>query len=283
MKKIYPEAYLTAEIVTLAQDYLKGDEFDAVMNYMWLFPSVSFFSNAKKAMQVKEFRQALDLVRNAYPEEVAYVQQNLFDSHDVGRVLSVLNNPELLPIENFEQYFHLSRVKHGGTFRTTRPDAASVEALRQAVIFQMTYPGAPMIYYGTEVGLWGANDPCDRQTMLWDDVAYEPETHTPGGVTRANKRAPDKKLFAFYQDAIAMRQSHAVLRRGSLSWKPSPNDRVLVFEREHEGVRVRVILNAGKKPAKVKLPFSGVDLWSGVLVARGNVSVPPRGWLVIRK
>ncbi len=283
VKKINPEAYLTAEIVTLAQDYLKGDEFDAVMNYMWLFPSVSFFSNAKKAMSAREFRKALDHVRKAYPDEVSYVQQNLYDSHDVGRVLSVLNNPELLPIENFEQYFHLSRVKHGGTFRTTKPDAAALAALRQAVIFQMTYPGAPMIYYGTEVGMWGANDPCDRQAMLWDDVRYEPESHTSNGRVRPKTRAPDKKLFSFYQNAIAMRQSHAVLRRGEVVWRPHENERVLIYDRIHEGVTVRVVLNAGNKPARVRLPFAGVDLWSGQEIPRGEVMVPARGWLVVRR
>lgn len=283
VKRINPQAYLTAEIVTLAKDYLKGDEFDAVMNYMWLFPSVSFFSNAKKAMKVPEMIKALNTVRKAYPEQVSFVQQNLYDSHDVGRVSSVLNNPELLPIENFEQYFHLSRVKHGGNFRTTRPTAAAMTALRQAVIFQMTYPGAPMIYYGTEVGMWGGNDPCDRQAMLWDDIDYEPETHTASGKTRPRPRKPDAKLFAFYQNAIAMRQSHAVLRRGKLSWRRHGHPRVLMFDRTLDRVTVRVVLNAGNSTVKVTVPFAGVDLWSGKSVSRGTVKVPSRGWLVIRK
>lgn len=283
VKRINPQAYLTAEIVTLAQDYLKGDEFDAVMNYMWLFPSVSFFSNARKAMTARAFKKALDMVRDAYPPDVSYVQQNLFDSHDVGRVSSVLNNPEVLPIENFEQYFHLSRVKHGGKFRTTKPTAAAMAALRQAVIFQMTYPGAPMIYYGTEVGMWGGNDPCDRQPMLWDDIRHAPEEHTHNGRVRSRRRAPDMKLFRFYQNAIAMRQSHAALRRGNIAWLPHANPRVLVYDRVHEGIKVRVILNAGKTAARVMLPFAGVDLWTGKTMKRGWVRVPSRGWLVVRK
>jgi len=283
VKRINPEAYLTAEIVTLAQDYLKGDEFDAVMNYMWLFPSVSFFSNARKAMKSSELMKSLDAVRDAYPEQVSYVQQNLYDSHDVGRVSSVFNNPEMLPIENFEQYFHLSRVKHGGKFRTTKPTAAAMTALKQAVIFQMTYPGAPMIYYGTEVGMWGGNDPCDRQAMLWEDIQFEPESNTAAGKTHPRSRKPDLKLFAFYQNAIAMRQSHAVLRRGSIAWRRHKNPRVLIFDRSLDGITVRVILNAGKTSAAVSLPFSGVDLWSGNAMKKGNAKIPSRGWLVIRK
>lgn len=283
VKRINPEAYLTAEIVTLAKDYLKGDEFDAVMNYMWLFPSVSFFGDAKKPMSAAAMKKSLDIVRKAYPPEVTYVQQNLFDSHDVGRVLSMMNNPEMLPIENFDQYFNLSRVKHGGSFRTTKPGAAALAALRQAVIFQMTYPGAPMIYYGTEVGMWGANDPCDRQTMLWEDVSYAPETHTPVGRTTLRRRGPDRNMFAFYRRAIALRKAHDVFRRGKLRWVNHANPRVLMYERSLDGARVIVALNAGAKNAVVRIPFSGVDLWTGKKVGRGGVTIPPSGWLVVRR
>lgn len=282
VKRINPEAYLTAEIVTLAKDYLQGDQFDAVMNYMWLFPAVSFFSDSANPMPARTLKKQLDVVRKAYPPDVTYVQQNLFDSHDVGRVLSMFNNPEILPIENFDQYFNLSRVKHGGSFRTTKPGAAAVRALKQAVMFQMTYPGAPMIYYGTEVGLWGANDPCDRQAMLWDDIAFEPETHTPKGRTRARMRAPDKALFAFYRKAIALRKEHAVLRRGTLRWVQHDDPRVLIYERTLGGERVRVVLNAGTKPVAVRMPFAGVDLWSGRKLLRGEVMVASRGWLVVQ-
>lgn len=283
VKRINPEAYLTAEIVTLAKDFLQGDQFDAVMNYMWLFPSVSFFSDAKKPMPAAAMKKSLDVVRNAYPPEVTYVQQNLFDSHDVARVLSMMNNPEILPIENFDHYFNLSRVKHGGSFRTTKPGPAAVRALKQAVIFQMTYPGAPMIYYGTEVGLWGANDPCDRQTMLWDDIACSPEAHTPKGRTRPRARKPDKSLFMFYQRAIAMRNDHAILRRGDFRWAPHPHPRVLMYDRRLSGERVRVVLNAGRSAVMVRVPFAGMELWSGKAMGRGTVTLPPRGWLVIRE
>jgi glycosidase len=285
VKRLNPEAYLTAEIVTLAEDYLKGDEFDAVMNYMWLFPTVSFFSRAQPAMAAAELRRSLDKVRRAYPAEVSGVQQNLFDSHDVGRILSVLNNPEMLPIDTFDQYFHRSRIKNeeGTHFRTTRPGAAALRALKQAVIFQMTYPGAPMIYYGTEVGLWGANDPCDRAPMLWDDIRYQPETHTPTGTTRSRLRAPDHALRDFYRNAIALRQAHAVLRRGTFTWRRHAHERVLAFDRSLDGVTVRVVLNAADEAVAVSLPFNAVDLWSGKTLARGEHTVPPRGWLVVRR
>lgn len=283
VKRINPEAYLTAEIVTLAKDFLKGDQFDAVMNYMWLFPVVSFFGDARAAMSATDCRKQLDMVRKAYPPEVTYVQQNLFDSHDVGRVLSMFNNPEILPIENFDQYFNLSRVKHGGNFRTTKPRAAAVRALKQAVIFQMTYPGAPMIYYGTEVGMWGANDPCDRQAMLWSDVTYAPEQQTPKGRVRPRARKPDLNLLAFYRRAIAMRHREVGLRRGTIKWIKHGDARVLAFERAGPGERILVVLNAGRKAVAVDVPFTGLDLWLGRTLTKGRKLVAARGWLVVKK
>ena len=234
-------------------------------------------------MPASELIKSLNHVRKAYPPEVTFVQQNLFDSHDVGRVLSMFNNPEILPIENFDHYFNLSRVKHGGSFRTTKPTAAAVRALKQAVIFQMTYPGAPMIYYGTEVGMWGANDPCDRQTMLWEDVKYVPEGRTPTGKARSRVRAPDLKLLSLYKRAISMRKASEILRRGELCWVRHEHARVLIYERTLRGTRVRVALNAGSKTAVVALPFAGVDLWTGKKVARGEVKLPPRGWVIVEK
>jgi cyclomaltodextrinase / maltogenic alpha-amylase / neopullulanase len=283
VKRINPQAYLTAEIVTMATDYLKGDEFDAVMNYMWLFPTVSFFSYSRQPMPAAAFQRALNKVRKAYPPEVTYVQQNLFDSHDVGRVLSMLNNPEVLPIENFDRHFNVSRVKQGGDFRTTRPGAQAITALKQAVIFQMTYPGAPMIYYGTEIGMWGANDPCDRQPMLWDDIRHEPETLTHQGRTRSRARQPDWKLHAFYRKAIALRNEHAVLRRGSHQWVKHEHPRVVIYERKLDGHRLRVYLNACCKPVEVDMPFAGHDLWHGKRREKGTVMLPARGWMVVRK
>jgi len=283
VKKINPEAYLTAEIVTMATDFLKGDQFDAVMNYMWLFPTVSFFADSRHPMKARTFRNSLDKVREAYPPDVAYVQQNLFDSHDVARVLSMLNNPEILPIEDFDRWFNVSRIKQDPAFRTTKPGPRALTALRQAVIFQMTYPGAPMIYYGTEVGMWGANDPCDRQPMLWDDIRYEPESHTIKGRTRPRVRKPDQALFAFYRKAIAMRKTSAALRRGSFKWMAHANPRVAVYERAHEGERIRVFLNAGTSAVTVNVPWGGTDIWTGRSVSKGEIRIPSRGWVVVRK
>lgn len=278
VKSIRADAYLTAEIVTVAPEWLRGDEFDAVMNYAWLYPSYAFFSGAAGARQT---RSDLDRLRRAYDPDVTLVLQNLLDSHDVGRIASMLANPGL-PIREFQQYFETSRVHDRPQFDTRRPTKKVLDRLRQLAVFQMTYPGAPMLYYGTEVGMWGANDPCDRQPMLWDDVVYEPETHTFSGRCKARARKPDLKLFAFFRELIALRNAHPALRRGTLSWVRQADDRVLAFRRTYRGERILVVINAGTDRAWLPKRSPARYLSTGGVVGKpGRAGVEPGGWAVL--
>ena len=282
-RRINPECYLTAEIVALAQDYLKGDEFDAVMNYMWLYPTTNFFAPSGSPIGAGEFRKKLEDVRKAYPSEVGYVLQNLTDSHDVGRMSTMLENA-FPPIKDFGQYFELTRLWHHRDLNTRKPSKTTFDILRQVAVFQAAYLGAPMIYYGTEVGMWGANDPCDRQAMLWSDHSYADETMTINGRVKARKRAPDMALFRHYKKAFRLRMSEPALRRGSLKWLPSPNDRTAVFERKLGKDRILVALNASDKLAAITVKGLWADLWSeeGATVS-GLVDLAPRGWLVLKQ
>jgi glycosidase len=282
VKGINPAAYTTAEIVSLAREYLRGDEFDAVMNYMWLFPTFSFFQPGPRAMSAPVFRKQLDALRRAYPPDVTQVLQNLLDSHDVGRIATMFENAAG-PVKDFGAHFDRARVYHHRDFVTTRPGPRVWDALRQAVIFQMTYVGAPMIYYGTEVGMWGANDPCDRQPMLWDDVRYEREERTCKGRTRKRLREPDKDLFEFYRRAIQLRQAHAVLRRGRFRWLGGGSSRLLAFARCEGREEIRVVLNASDTAARWKINCRALDLWGGGgVVEPGSMKIEPRGWRVLQ-
>ena len=85
------------------------------------------------------------------------------------------------------------------------------------VIFQMTYVGAPMVYYGDEVGMWGANDPDDRKPMIWDDIRYEDEVTNPDGSLRpADKVAVNRQLQQHYRLLIQLRQQLPALQHRRL-------------------------------------------------------------------
>ncbi len=281
VKDINPQAYTTAEIVTLASDYLRGDEFDAVMNYEWLYAVLGFFTPHAQALPATFFRRRLERIRRAYPAAVAGVLQNLLDSHDVARVLTVLENA-LPPFERFADYFERTRVKAHPDLITTRPGARARRILCQLAVFQAAYLGAPMIYYGTEVGLWGANDPCDRQPMCWPDLPGEPETHTLTGRARARTRRPDHALFRHFQQCFQLRRAEPALRRGTLRWLPSSHPRVAAFERRHEGARLVCLFNASDETLDYRLAGRYEDRWAGGLAEGRRVVIEPRGWRILK-
>lgn len=283
VKRINPEAYTTGEVVKLAAEFLQGDELDAVMNYMWVYPTLSYFIRGKHSIGAAECRAKLQALLDAYPPEVNGILQNLFDSHDTGRILSIIANPDH-PKKVWDDYFAEFRLSDHPELFTRQPGAREKRLLKQLVMMQMTYLGAPMIYYGTEVGMWGVNDPDDRQPMLWDDVTYEQTERLPGGGAFPVSRAPDRELVAFYRQAIALRRKHPALRRGDLHWwTKNETSETLGFVRATEGEEeIAVLFNVQERTISALLPFTGIDLWSGRRISEPRQDIPAHGWLIIR-
>jgi glycosidase len=129
-----------------------------------------------------------------------------------------------------------------------KPNDRERRVQRLVVLFQVTYLGAPMVYYGDEAGMWGGDDPCDRMPMVWDDLAYEPQATDPAGRPRpADDVAFDRELHAYYRAAIAMRREQAILRRGS--FEPASSDdeaKVFAFRRSLAGRNAYVVFNRGE-------------------------------------
>ena len=144
-----------------------------------------------------------------------------------------------------------------------------VRALRLAMLFQMTMPGAPNIYYGTEIGLNGGHDPDCRRAFPWDEGQW------------------DRDLYNFSKRTIALRHAHPALRRGQFETLYS-NDDIYAFARRLDDDRLAVIFNAGAEATEVTLDVYNLlpdgiltDVWGGL---PGRVSkeklrgfvVPPR-------
>jgi cyclomaltodextrinase len=139
----------------------------------------------------------------------------------------------------------------------------------------MTYVGAPMIYYGDEAGMWGANDPCCRKPMVWPDLIYEPEVVLPDGTERETAVPVqfNHELHAHYRRLIAIRSSSPALQRGSFSTLLTDDARQLfAFQREHEGEQVIVIINRSSEVQTVTLDLIGNGRWQDMLNG-GEVTV----------
>jgi glycosidase len=262
VKAINPQAYTTAEViepVDKLRPYLQGDEFDAVMNYNFAFLSAQYFLGDKTRLSATAFDRKLQELRVAFPASVAYVQQNLFGSHDTNRIGSHIVNRGLGNYGDWGDYFGKSQATNPH-YNTRKPTAEELRLQKLFVIFQMTYVGAPMIYYGDEAGMWGANDPCCRKPMVWDDLRYDDEAILPDGTTRS---APDKvevnhDLLAHYKKLIAIRNAHMALTLGNFHTLLADDDKnVFAFSRRHGNETILVVLNnsaAGQKVMLEKLP-----------------------------
>lgn len=165
------------------REYLCGGETDGIMNYPLRTAMLDFFL---KRSSGEEIESRLESLRENYPKENFYALMNMLGTHDVERIMTVLGEgvqSETLP--SIER----AKLKLDEKMRKV-----ATERLKAAVLWQMTYPGVPSVYYGDEIGAEGQRDPFNRRTYDWE-----------GG---------DAELREFFKGAIALRNNSAALRTG---------------------------------------------------------------------
>jgi glycosidase len=250
VKSINPEAYITGEIWHDAQEWLDGTTFDAVMNYPFAEAAVAWIGDKENRLSTSQFAARLESQRQTYPTAAVPVLQNLLDSHDTDRIASKFANPD----RNYETG---GREQEDDTYDASKPSETCYRKARLAALLQMTSLGAPMIYYGDEVGMWGSDDPNNRKPMLWADL-----------------EAIDADHLAFYTEVIALRNNHLALRRGDVRILETRDDPpVLLFERVLGEERLLVALNASLEAAPVSLPNNSV--WTLCFGSFEDAHVPP--------
>jgi cyclomaltodextrinase len=259
VKSINPQAYLTSELILPVEEtkpYFEGDEFDGEMNYNFAYACSEFlFSSPPESISATEFDHKLRALRESYPKGVAEASQNLFGSHDSNRIASHIVNRGIGRYRDGMIYFNLS--KHDNPdYQLRKPDASEIALQKLFVIMQMTYMGAPMVYYGDEVGMWGANDPDCRKPMIWDDISFEDEATLPDQSTRI----PDPveinyDLYAHYKKLIAIRRNHKALLQGTYSTLLADDaNGIFGFERRYGDQTVWVFLNRSAQPQAIRVP-----------------------------
>lgn len=261
VKSINPEAYLTAEIVDTPENvkpYMQGDEFDGEMNYNFAFTAAEFFFNPEKmAISPTEFDSKLAELRSLYPQGVAYVVQNLFGSHDSNRIGSHIVNRGIANFRDWQDYFTTSQAVINPDYKVSKPTSYDLQLQRLFTLLQMTYVGAPMLYYGDEVGMWGANDPDSRKPMIWPDIKYQAERYNPDG----SVRSPDKvtintSLKQTYKQLIAIRNANPALSIGSYKTMLADDTKnVFVFERQHRTGTFWVLFNNSTENQEISLSY----------------------------
>jgi glycosidase len=245
VRELNPEAITVAEIWTdKATEFINSDMFYSVMNYRVAMANMDFFID--REIKATAFRDRLTEIYESYPEEANFVFQNLMDSHDTARLPSMIVNPG-------REYDRDGKPREG--FDVRKPNEAERRVQKLIALFQYTYVGAPMIYYGTESGMWGADDPDDRKPMVWEDMDYAVEdTHPYGEKRPADENNFDPELFDYYKKLGQIRNESESLQKGELNYLQADDEKnTLVFTRISKFDNCLVIINNSDSEQVVKL------------------------------
>ena len=260
VKETNPNALITGEIWNRADEWLDGRSFDAVMNYEFARTVVQWLFDRARKIPAGAAAARLAELRLAYPEAATYAVQNLVNSHDTDRLASMAWNPD-------REYDRENRVQEGNpNYDNSKPPPEAYARARLAVLLQMTYVGTPLIYYGDEVGMWGADDPSNRKPMLWNDLAPFEQPH---------ENVVMDEQFEFYKQAIALRNAHPALRNGSMETLLADDAAdVWAFVRAGPDEQVLVVLNASNARRVVHVPLRSelATEWKRIFGAGEDVS-----------
>ena len=171
---------IVGEIWTDASKYLLGDMYDSVMNYRFRDAVLGYVENKDtENMSAVQSMNQLEAMREQYPKEAFEAMMNLVDSHDTQRIISDFDGAQ-------------KSVKA----IAEAPSLAALQKVRLIPLIQMTYPGAPTIYYGDEAAMPGADDPDNRRGMIWGKG--------------------DKSTVEWYAKLTNIRNAYPVLRTGDI-------------------------------------------------------------------
>ena len=267
---------LIGEIFADASQYLAGDQFDSVMNYRFRRNVLGFargfdFEDADNSGNLKivgltpsQFNRSMMAIREDYPLPAQQAMLNLIDSHDTNRALFVLKN-------SFES------------------QTEAKERQKLAAIFQFTYIGAPMVYYGDEAGInapstgnngggLSEDDPYNRAPYPWADEAGNQNAYGP----------VDSSVVNFYTTLGRLRRSYAALRTGSFApvlmgdlTASATDNNTFAFARVDATNKIIVVMNNGTTSNTATIPV-GAYFADGTSLtdALGNSSFAPTAFTV---
>ena len=194
IKAVKKDMLIIGEIWHYAGDFLEGDEWDTVMNYPFYLNLIDLLADEK--INVSQFVQNLGYLKGRLNKKCYPLMWNLIDSHDTARFLHLCHDNK--------KKQHL------------------------AAAFQLLMPGMPMVYYGDEYAMPGANDPDCRRGMYWDEE-YQ-----------------DKEMYNWYKKLMQIRKAHACIVEGEMIETIANDDEdTIVMIRKNGEETIAMLFNCG--------------------------------------
>ncbi|MDD6440913.1 MAG: glycoside hydrolase family 13 protein [bacterium] len=242
VKEANPNALILAEHYGDPKAWLKGDQWDTVMNYdAFMEPLTWFLTGMEKHSD--EFR--VDLLGNADNFKRAM-------KHHMSRMMTPSQQTAMNQLSNHDHSRFLTRTNHkvgrvGKLGSKAAEENINVAVMREAIVVQMTWVGAPTLYYADEAGVCGFTDPDNRRTYPW---GHE-----------------DKELISFYREMIRIHKNYVSLKKGSLRILKT-DYALLSYGRFLEDEQIIVVLNNADKLREVKIPVWKAEVEDGTMMAR---------------
>lgn len=241
------QALILAEHYGDPGEWLQGDEWDSVMNYDAFMEPLTWFLTG---MEKHSDERRTDLWGNA---------DNFVNTmnHFMASMLTPSLQVAMNELSNHDHSRFLTRTNHiVGRVAQLGSKAAeegiNLAVMREAVAVQMTWVGAPTVYYGDEAGVCGFTDPDSRRTYPWGQE--------------------NRELVEFHKEMIRIHKREKPLRTGSLkmlSWSSN----VLAYARFQEGEQIIVVLNNSKELKEVTIP-----VWQAEVPMKGKMERLMYSW-----
>jgi len=235
IKRVNSQAIILAEHYGNPKSWLEGDQWDSIMNYDAFMEPIGWFLTGmekhseeflpEKLSNAIDFENSMRYYMAQFNFQSLYVAMNELSNHDHSRFLTRTN-------------------KTIGRLHTKSHQAASENinkyTMALAIMFQMTWPGCPTIYYGDEVGLAGWTDPDNRRTFPWDNQ--------------------DKNLFELYKNLIKIHKNSNALRFGSIEYLYL-NHGIICFGRWFQNEKLIIVLNNNQHECELDIPVWKINIF----------------------
>jgi len=255
VRQVKPDAYLVGEVwwtkwpdsLMNPVPYTRGDVFDAVMFYQVYKPARYFFAKTDFGIDAAQLMRRLSYQWNRLPTNKRYAMMNVSSTHDTPRLLT--------DFYNTNKYKYQAKPSDNPSYKTGKPDEQTYQRLRLYLAHLFTSIGAPQIWNGEEMGMWGADDPDPRKPLWWQEYAFADETRTTyqPGPKQYDKVGFNPQQFNWYKKLITIRKNNPVLVNGGIKFITAKGGR-LVYKRYDAQNEILVCFNLEKATRQFKLP-----------------------------